>query len=79
MHGLYFEEWYYRGSIGKFKKFFYEWRGRFYLTFYDLIFTVSATLKDYYKRTNKNIEVIYGGVDLEKFKKIIRKIITLIK
>jgi len=72
LHGLYFEEWYYQGLISGFKKFLYEWKGKFYLSSYDLIFTVSETLKNYYKNINSNIEVVYGGVDLKKFKRIIK-------
>ena len=69
LHGLYFEELYYFNRIGKIRKIYMEIASKFYLFFYDQIFVVSDSLKDYYKKINKNIAVIYGGVDLSVIKR----------
>ncbi len=69
LHGLYVEERYFKGSIGGFRKFFYDKKIKFFLRFYDLIFVVAGKLKKYYERINKNIVVIYGGFNPEEFKK----------
>lgn len=68
LHGLDFEEPYYHGFIGKNTMIKRELFFKFYLRFYDLVFTVSEKLKNYFVTINKNIEVVYGGVDLEEFK-----------
>jgi len=67
LHGLYFEEWYYHKRISFFSKIIKEIKTRFFLLFFDLIFVVSGKLKKYYRYNNKNIKVIYGGVDLKIF------------
>jgi len=67
LHGLYFEEWYYYKRIGFIYKILKEIENRIYLLFFDLVFVVSEKLKEYYKSSNKNIKVIYGGADLEIF------------
>ena len=74
LHGIYAEELYFKKSISKLNKILLIYYIKFYLSFYDLIFVISKKLKNYYKNINGNIEVIYGGVDLKKFKKITKSI-----
>ncbi|MFA5126625.1 MAG: glycosyltransferase [Patescibacteria group bacterium] len=69
LHGLDFEEPYYHGYIDKKTMIMRKIMIKFFLRFYDLLFVVSGKLKDYYKDVNKNIEVIYGGVDLAEFQR----------
>lgn len=69
LHGLDFEEPYYHGYINKSTMLIRKLMIKFFLRFYDLLFVVSEKLKSYYIKDNKNIEVIYGGVDLEEFKR----------
>lgn len=77
IHGLNYEEQYYNkiGTFYEVKRIFSDLRSKFYLRFYSLIFVVSEKLKNYYIKTNSNIEVVYGGVDDKYFnkKKILRK------
>lgn len=68
LHGLDFEEPYYHGRIKKSSMIKRELIFKFYLRFYDLVFVVSKKLKNYFASVNKNIVVIYGGVNLEEFK-----------
>lgn len=67
IHGLYAEELYYKGSIGRFKKFVYDKIVKFYLYFYDLLIVCADKLKDYYYPVNSNIKILYGGVNLNEF------------
>jgi glycosyltransferase involved in cell wall biosynthesis len=69
LHGLDFEEPYYHGYINKRTMMTRKVIIKFLLRFYDLLFVVSGKLKSYYKKENKNIEVIYGGVDLSEFQR----------
>jgi glycosyltransferase involved in cell wall biosynthesis len=71
LHGLYFDEWYYQKRISLPKKLALEWIGRLQLMFFDLIFTVSGTLKDFYRWNNSNIQTIYGGVKLADFQPLL--------
>lgn len=67
LHGLSFEELYYKKAISWGKKIYLELMIRFYLCFYDLIFVAADNLKIYYKFLEKKISVIYGGVNLSEF------------
>lgn len=67
LHGLYAEELYYEGLIGNLKRFIIDRMIRFLLRFYDLIFVACDNLREYYRCVNKNIEIIYNGVNLKDF------------
>jgi glycosyltransferase involved in cell wall biosynthesis len=67
IHGLRAEELYFEGEINKLKKLLLDLLIKFYLYCYDHIFVVSEKLKSYYSIINKNITVIYGGVNLFEF------------
>jgi len=73
LHGLYFEERYYQGRISWRRKIWLELEDHFYLAFFDLIFTVSGSLKRYYRFGNKNIQVIYGGAHLFEFAPVLKE------
>jgi len=73
IHGLLPEELFYKKTIGKIKKTFYDGVTKFFLTFYDVVFVCADKLRDYYNRANSNIEIIYGGVNLKEFDHIIKK------
>lgn len=70
LHGLYGEELYYEKIIGRTKKFLLESRTRFFIRFYDLVIVCSTQNKGYYKRLNKNIEIVFDGLDVKKFFKM---------
>lgn len=63
LHGRYAEEMYTEGLIGPIKRRLIEWVVKFSLLFYDAVFTVSGKLKNYYRFYNKNINILYGGVN----------------
>ncbi|MHA1694075.1 MAG: glycosyltransferase family 4 protein [Candidatus Helarchaeota archaeon] len=67
LHGISVEEWLYFKKISRFKKFFLDLKIKIFLLFYDEIFVVSKKLKEYYLGINKNIKVVYGGVNIDKF------------
>ena len=68
IHGLYAEEMYFQGLMPKWKSILVDLKTKFCLRFYDLVFVVSEKLKEYYRRTAKRIEVLYGGIDPALFK-----------
>ncbi len=65
LHGLYAEELKYK-KVSWFTRFYFKNIVRQLLRYYDLVFVVSEKLKSYYKDINSNIEVVYGGVCLDK-------------
>jgi len=67
LHGLYAEELYFEGLISNFKRILIDRSVKFLLRFYDLIFVACDNLKEYYFHINKNIEIIYNGVNKEDF------------
>lgn len=69
LHGLYAMEMYEQGHMGKIKSFLLQKKINFQLRFYDLIFTVSEKLKNYYNFIHGKREVIYGGVTENEFYK----------
>jgi glycosyltransferase involved in cell wall biosynthesis len=69
-HGLYAEELYYHRLISWPKKKLLELRTNFLLRFYDCIFVCSIKIKDYFRSVNKNLEIVYEGLDANKFFRI---------
>lgn len=67
LHGIDVEESYFHGYISNRQRIVKEFIFGFLLRFFDLLFAVSHKLKNYYSSVNKNIEVIYGGVNLAEF------------
>lgn len=69
LHGLYYEELLYAGAISGTRNTLLRIITKMYIRRYDLVFVVSEKLKRYYGSHNKNIHVVYGGVNLEEFEK----------
>jgi glycosyltransferase involved in cell wall biosynthesis len=67
LHGLYAEELYYQGLIGRFKKNLIDKFVKFFLKLYDLVFVCSPKLAEYYRLNEKNSVVIYEGVNEKYF------------
>lgn len=63
LHGIMPEELYFKNQIGYFKKELLLLLNKFYLSFYDLIFTVSIKLRDFYSLSEPIATHIYGGID----------------
>lgn len=55
------------GTVEVLKKNILNLMAKFYLSFYDAVFVISQKLKNWYSGANSNINVIYGGVNMNEF------------
>jgi len=67
LHGIDYWESYDHGYINRWQRILKGVELRFYLNFFDLLFTVSGKLKKFYRNIWTRSEVIYGGVNMSEF------------